>query len=606
MSNSKLSPKEQEELNKLENEAFKELGQIIAIAYQVQDIEYINNLILAWERKYQKLLSNPDFKKKFKKILDEAYDEVVKYILSRIRLKEEQVIKNQRKALNELYNIIKDNSDLDTLKAKIKKWEGKYPYDSFLKMYQKRIDSAKREKNLQENAFNQEEAFKDLYYGVVNRSGTIEELQEYLKKWEDKYSINNNFTIDDFIKHQSEVKRYTSNEFLVSIAKKEDNILDNVAYNLSDSTQDSAYKQLKSIISSKNNIDEVFKWVYQNHSIKFNDKYKELILRDINLDYSPKYLKSLSLPDIDLTKPTLSIEQYKQINEIKRYAVISYFNLLLPPNQAIYNYYFINHINTIYSQIESQKHNNIINTFEDEVSNFTPEIVKEKKETDLEADSIHLLTREKPSTTLDIESNVLDIEKLISDEENPHTIEIVTHSETIEPVIDNSTNSQPDIKDFSIEDSTVLETENLSSNAKPVEDYQIETINFTVLDNNEIHTTEFVTIDSDETEKSDINSITVSKVEDDLVEEKPMVDEASISAYPTDISTPDSPIEDSKPSVDYDTIISVSPVFFETINNYSIQATLVQTVADKADEKSKENLSIDISNTNTKTRNQSE
>lgn len=568
MSNSKLSPKEQEELNKLENEALKELGQIIAIAYQVQDIEYINNLILAWERKYQKLLSNPDFKKKFKKLLDEAYDEVIKYVLSKIRLKEEQVIKNQRKSLNELYNIIKDNSDLDTLKSKIKKWETKYPYDSFLKMYQKRIDSAKREKNLEEYAFKQEEAFKDLYYGVVNRSGNLEELQEYLKKWEDKYSINDNFTIDDFIKYQSEVKRYTSDEFLISIAKKEDNILDNVTHNLSDSTQDSAYKQLKSIISSKNNIDDVFKWVYKNHSIKFNDKYKELILRDINLDYSPKYLKSLSIPDIDLTKPALPIEQYNKIDEIKRYAVISYFNLLLPPSEAVYNYYFINHIKTIYSQIESQKHTNIINTFKDEVSTFIPEtskkgkesdvevLIEGKKETNLESDSINsgISIKEKTTTS--------DIEKIIFSEEEPTDIEIVTHSEAIESVIENPTILQADNKDFSIEDSTVLETESLFSTTTPVEDYKLETTKITVSDSN--------------------------------------------NTSSTDVYTTDSAPEESQPNIDYDTIIAFSPVFFETINNYSIQADLVQTVANKATENSKAKTSIDKSNTNTKTRNQSE
>ena len=119
MSSSTLSPKEQEELNKLENEAFKELGQIIAIAYQVQDVEYINSLISAWERKYQKLLSNPDFKRKFKKILDETYDDLVRYILSQIKLKEEKVINNQRKAINELYSLLKDNYDLDTLKEAV-------------------------------------------------------------------------------------------------------------------------------------------------------------------------------------------------------------------------------------------------------------------------------------------------------------------------------------------------------------------------------------------------------------------------------------------------------------------------------------------------------
>jgi len=619
MSDSKLSAKEIEELKKLETEAIVELYQIIAIAYQIQDIEYINNMISIWKTKYKKILDNPspDFKKKIKQLLDEAYSEVVKYILSQIKLKEEKKIENQRKALKELYNIISDNYDYDTVMAKIKKWETKYPYDSFLKMYQKRIDSAKREKNIEQHAFKQEEAFKDLYYGVVNRSGTIEELKEYLRKWEEKYSINDNFTIDDFIKHQSEVKRYTSDEFLISIAKKEENILDTRTYGSSTTTQDSAFKKLQSIINGKHNVDEVFKWVYDNNTIKFNDFYKQRIITAITLDYSPKYLKTLPIPDIDLSKPALPIEQYNKITEIKRYAIISYFNLLLPQNEAVSNNFFTEHIRTIYYESERRKHSNIINTFKDEVTTFIPEtsqtptnldvLAEEKKETNLDSDSINTgLSIKEETTTLDIENNILDIEKLIFSEEEPTGIEIVTHSETIESIIKNPTISQPDIKDFSIDDSTVLETKNLSSNTKLVEDYEIETTELVTIDSDKTESTEFVATDSDKTKKSDIISVTFSAAENDLVEEKPMVYESSISAYPTDISTPDSPTEESELSVDYDTIIAFSPIFFETINNYSIQADLVQTVANRATEKSKPKSSIDKSNINTKTRNQSE
>ena len=164
MSNSKLSPKEQEELNKLENEAIIELYQIIALAHQTQDLDYLDSMISAWKYKYKKILDNPspDFRKKIEKLLNESYSKVVEYILSQIKLKEEKKIENQRKALRELYKILSDNYDYDIVIDKIKKWETKYPYDSFLKMYQKRIDLAKREKNIEQYAFKQEEAFKDL------------------------------------------------------------------------------------------------------------------------------------------------------------------------------------------------------------------------------------------------------------------------------------------------------------------------------------------------------------------------------------------------------------------------------------------------------------
>lgn len=609
MSDSKLSAKDIEELKKLETEAILELYQIIAIAYQIQDIEYINNMISAWKTKYKKILDNPspDFRKKIKQLLDEAYSEVVKYILSQIKLKEEKKIENQRKALKELYSILSDNYDYDTVMAEIKKWEKKYPYDSFLKMYQKRIDLAKREKNIEQYAFKQEEAFKDLYYGVVNRSGSLEELKEYLRKWEEKYSINDKFTIDHFIKHQSEIKRYTSDDFLISIAKKEENILDTITYSANTTTQDAAFKQLESIIKGKNNIDEVFKWVYKNNSIEFNDFYKQRIITAIAFEYSPKYLKTLPVPDIDLSKPALPIEQYNKINEIKRYAIISYFNLLLPQNEAISNNFFTEHIRTIYYESERRKHSNIINTFKDEVTNFIPETLKEEKgtdadlssptiefstetknetNTDLNSNTINISAKKDTGTTLNIENNVLDIEQLIFSKEEPSGIEIVTHSETTESIIEDSTTTISNIQE-----STISEDQTISSSTQILEDYETETTEF---------------IDSTITKKPYIISANVSTTENDTNKEEPII-YGTTSTYTPDISTVNSSSEELNQNVDYDTIIAFSPVFFETINNYSIQANLVQAVATKATEKSKAKKSIEKEYSGiTKTRNQSE
>lgn len=359
MSNTKVSKEEKEKLEQLENEAFLELCQIIAIATQAQDIEYLNNMISIWKSKYKNLLDNPspNFKKRIEFLLNQYYSKIVEFILSQIKFKEEKAIKNQRKALNKLYTIIKDNYDLDTLKSEIKKWEEKYPYDSFLSMYQKRIDAAKKEKNLEENAFRQEEAFRDLYYDVVNRSGTIEELKSYLKRWEQKYSINDRFTIDQFIKHQSEVKRYVSDDFLISIAKTPENILSNATTKVSESNLDAqavAYNKLKAIIGMRNNLNEVFTWVYKNRNVKFDDRYKELILSATYAQYSPLLLKQLSIPDFDISKNYLPIEQYTNIDEIKRYAIISYFCLLYPANM-ITNNYFNTHIQTIYEKVQNMK-----------------------------------------------------------------------------------------------------------------------------------------------------------------------------------------------------------------------------------------------------------
>ena len=210
-----------EEQQRLEDQAYHELCQIIEYAMMMEDIEYLEMMVTAWKNRYKKILADPSptFKKRIDYLLNQFYSEVIRSILSQIKFKEEKAIKNQRKALNQLYSLIRDINDLPTLKKEIKKWETKYPYDSFLRMYKVKIDVAKRDKNLQENAFNQDEAFRDLYYGVVNRNGTIEELKGYLQDWEKKYRINDKFKIDDFLRHQSEIKRYISDDYLKSIAK---------------------------------------------------------------------------------------------------------------------------------------------------------------------------------------------------------------------------------------------------------------------------------------------------------------------------------------------------------------------------------------------------
>ena len=357
-----------EDLKKLEDEAYNELCQIIAEAMQLQDVELLDARIAEWKNKYRKLLDRPstssksDFKKRIEFLLTQYYSTVTQYILSQLKLNETKKIEKQSKAMRELYRLIKDTDDYDLLKKKIKKWEDKYPISGFLDMYQKRIKYNTSEKNIKENSFKQEEAFSELV-DITKKTGTMDELKDYLNRWEKKYSINDKFTIDDFIKHQSEVKRFTSDEFLQSIAREEPKIDDAneliEEYNdktFSDlSIQASAYAALVSISNSPNSVDEMFKWVYKNSNIKFNDKYKELILNATYLNYSPMYLKKLQKPEIDMAKSTLSYDEYKNINETKRYAIISYFNLLLPQNRAISNDYFNKNIETIYKKSEQAR-----------------------------------------------------------------------------------------------------------------------------------------------------------------------------------------------------------------------------------------------------------
>lgn len=370
---------EKEELKKLEDEAYFELCQIIAEAMQEQSIELLDYRIASWKDKYKKLLDNPspNFKKRIEYLLTEYYSSVTQYIQSQIKFNENKKIENQSKALRELYVIIRDTDDLKTLEKKVNSWKEKYPKDKFLKMYQSKYEHMTSKRNLRENAFDQEVAFKDLVE-ITKHTGTFEEFAREREQWENKYSIHDKFELDDFIKHQSDIKRYTSDEYLHSISRDEDP-KENSNLTASETTeapkeaeqeeqpqkvysdlakQASAYTALLAISQKPNNVNEMFKWVYKNGSIKFNDKYKELILNATYLDYSPTYLNKLRTPGLNVNNKSLSYEEFKEMDDIKRYAIISYFNLLLPPDKAISNVFFNSCINTVYAKSEKAKYTN--------------------------------------------------------------------------------------------------------------------------------------------------------------------------------------------------------------------------------------------------------
>ena len=117
------------------------------------------------------------------------------------------------------------------------------------------------------------------------------------------------------------------------------------------------------IASKSNNTNELFDWVYKNRYVQFNDKYKELILNATYLNYRPEYLKSLAIPNMNILKKSLSFDEYLNITEIKKYAILSYFNLLLPPDKAMQNNYFTKYVQTIYSKSEEAKNNDSIKIY---------------------------------------------------------------------------------------------------------------------------------------------------------------------------------------------------------------------------------------------------
>ncbi len=521
----------EKDLKKLEDDAYDELCQIIAEAMQLQDIEILDARIAEWKNKYRKLLDRPstssrsDFKKRIEFLLNQYYSTVTQYILSQLKLNEVKKIEKQSKAMRELYRLISDTNDYDLLKKKIKKWEDKYPISGFLDMYQKRIKYNTSEKNIKENSFKQEEAFSELV-DITKKTGTMDELKDYLNRWEKKYSINDKYTIDDFIKHQTEIKRFTSDEFLQSIAREEPKIDDTdkliEEYNnktFSDlSVQASAYAALVSISNSPNSVDEMFRWVYKNSNIKFNDKYKALILNATYLNYSPTYLNKLPKPEIDMAKDTLSFDEYKNINETKRYAIISYFNLLLPQNRAIANDYFNKNIQVIYSKAERAR-----------IASYTKE--------------------DKPTSIEDIINSGIEIPLAVSHEDKQNKVKLdetdeIDLSEEIKP---NETNGV----DLSEEAKT-----NETNEVALSEEAKTNEISESIEEKN-----------SQKTIKAFEPEIADSK-EPDNTDSISLKEETEMDLKPKENAS----IEKSKETeFDYDTIVALSPLFFRTLEYYDEQ-----------------------------------
>lgn len=563
---------EKEELKKLEDEAYFELCQIIAEAMQEQSIELLDYRIASWKNKYKKLLDNPspNFKKRIEYLLTEYYSSVTQYIQSQIKFNENKKIENQSKALRELYVIIRDTDDLKTLEKKVNAWKEKYPKDKFLKMYQSKYEHMTSKRNLRENAFDQEIAFKDLIE-ITKHTGTFEEFAREREQWENKYSIHDKFELDDFIKHQSDIKRYTSDEYLHSISRDEEP-KENSNLTASETTeapkeaeqeeqpqkvysdlakQASAYTALLAISQKPNNVNEMFKWVYKNGSIKFNDKYKELILNATYLDYSPTYLNKLKTPDLNVNNKSLSYEEFKEMDDIKRYAIISYFNLLLPPDKAISNGFFNSCINTVYAKSEKAKYtNSSLNEINQENLKDGIEIKLSKSDAEQELDLPELKKQEIPDT---------EVEKVSTS----------TAEEKQEENIDSAKKLQEDLPTEPEE----LTTEHIKQDEVKKEDEDSQSL---VKENN----TPTVDLEvEEEPSKEELFSLTEKAVEEPRIDvpldnsfEDPVVEEAK-------------EVENVEPEpLQQEQIITVSPLLFSAINYKSKQADAVEKIDEHVNE----------------------
>ena len=592
---------EKEELKKLEDEAYFELCQIIAEAMQEQSIELLDYRIASWKNKYKKLLDNPspNFKKRIEYLLTEYYSSVTQYIQSQIKFNENKKIENQSKALRELYVIIRDTDDLKTLEKKVNAWKEKYPKDKFLKMYQSKYEHMTSKRNLRENAFDQEVAFKDLIE-ITKHTGTFEEFEREREQWENKYSIHDKFELDDFIKHQSDIKRYTSDEYLHSISRDEEP-KENSNLTASETTeapkkteqeeqpqkvysdlakQASAYTALLAISQKPNNVNEMFKWVYKNGSIKFNDKYKELILNATYLDYSPTYLNKLKTPDLNVNNKSLSYKEFKEMDDIKRYAIISYFNLLLPPDKAISNGFFNSCINTVYAKSEKAKYtNSSLNEINQENLKDGIEIKLSKSDAEQELDLPELKKQEIPDTEVEKvststaeekqEENIDSAKKLQEDlptEPEELTTEHIKQDE-VKRENELATNPNDEVKEQSKEMDNKPEISTIQDNQEEqslVKENNTPTMNLEV---------------EEEPSKEELFSLTEKAVEE------PRIDVPLANSFEEPVIEEVKEVENVElEPLQQEQIITVSPLLFSAINYKSKQADALEKIDEHVNE----------------------
>ena len=317
---------EKEELKIDEEKAYLELCQIIAEAIQTQDINLLQYRVNEWKRKYPYEKFSKNLKAKIDYLLNQYYSELINSILKTIKEQKEKKEFNQHKALVKLYKIIKETNDIKELTKKVDKWKKEYPIDSFLDMYKNRAKKFTSKKYLEENSFDTERAFYDLYH-LLKVNATYQELQDKVNIWEKNYSIGEKYSEKDFKKHENEVKRFLDEEYLYSIAKEEEKEDTLAKRETSISIQTASYNALIKVLE-KGNMAKIVEWIYKNRNITFGDFYKEQIISKTTFKYPMSMLDNSSLM-MNLEERGLSFEEYTHINESRKYIITSFIKHLM-------------------------------------------------------------------------------------------------------------------------------------------------------------------------------------------------------------------------------------------------------------------------------------
>lgn len=363
-----------------EAQAFFELLAIIQEAIESQDLAAFESNVNLWQKNYPIDKFSPYFKSRIKYLLSKSYLRTV--LILPIEIKIHQEFK-QDKAYSDLCIIVhraKLHKDLEKLEKEINKWKSANSVDKFNKYYKPRINRLINPNNFNKitGAFNQKTAFEELEK-IINDSSrmqNIDELNKGLENWGKQYNPK-----DFGTEYSSKVNNLLREDFLSSLfetvdASKEQTQLTDEDLTSSQLTaeiiqkyappnQRSAYFELLDVFKNPKDIIGVFNWAYKYRFIveKFDDKHKEAILALISDHYHIPKQSVYQIPDVSQTNwnetinknnyifskaPTLGLNNFKEINALRKEATIQFFAMLLNNQKLSSDDY--SRFNLLYSQ----------------------------------------------------------------------------------------------------------------------------------------------------------------------------------------------------------------------------------------------------------------
>lgn len=384
----------------LQKQAYFELCQIINLALQNQNIDELKYNIAVWKNKYKDLKFTSPYREKILALLNQIpyyIDTIQKEIYELKKILDEF---NFRKAYQKLYHIIDSSDgikDIKLLKKKIDEWKSKYDFDKFNDYYKNKIKQITSDAHVSRTAFDQDKAFDELR-DITNKTyrtdnpDDLGDLSKNIEEWQKKYPQKYNVT--KFEKHNSDIKRLTSKEFLHSIVILDiidsDEKVEESRSNINEFkdvsmpfhntfNEQSEYFELAKILKNPKDINSVFNWTYKNRNNVSKFKDPNIIGRILQYSSSTFPIPKKGKVTLHPLNTDLSFDEFNDIDNIKRTAITYFFSSL--NNSAALSKGDVDIFNSIHNK--SEESNKIVE-LNNSMENEYPLLLEPKEKSDFD------------------------------------------------------------------------------------------------------------------------------------------------------------------------------------------------------------------------------